>query len=258
MHRIFSTVVSTGSALAIAALSLSAQSASAANYGNFTGNNFSFLNVSDINGLFGAPTVSANSLDFTPNSFEAECSASATCPPTPHTVTDTLTLQIQSDGSGFIGGINLNEAGDTTLSSFLNAFAATTVSADVFVDVLELNGTSINNLNLTTQMNFSSSGDFSTTTDGSGTHLWTGFLGLDIDQLIADAGLTGNATLVEVSLSNTLTAFAESGASARIEKKDIDGLAIKVIPEPGTSLLMGLGLAGLAYGGRRTGGRRAV
>ncbi|MBW2423566.1 MAG: PEP-CTERM sorting domain-containing protein [Deltaproteobacteria bacterium] len=44
----------------------------------------------------------------------------------------------------------------------------------------------------------------------------------------------------------------ETGAAARIQKKDIDGLAITVIPEPGTALLMGLGLFALAGCGPRT------
>lgn len=254
MNRLFSKVIIAANALAVIGLSLSAHTAEAASYGNFNDgpNRVSFLNVADINGLFGAPTVSANSLDFSPMGFEADCSVSPGCPPTPHTVSDTLTLQIQASNQDFIGEIILREAGDTTLASFLDAFAATTVSADVFVDVLELNGNSINNLNLNTQMVFNSGGTYTTVGEGTGTHLWNGFLKLDIDALIASAGLTGNATLVQISLSNTLTAFADSGASARIEKKDIDGLAITVVPEPGTVLLMGLGLAGLAYGGNRT------
>ncbi len=166
-------------------------------------------------------------------------------------MSDTLTLQIQASSQDFIGEVILREAGDTTLASFLDAFAATTVSADVFIDVLELNGASINNLNLNTQMVFTAGGNYTTNGAGAGTHLWNGFLKLDIDAMIAAAGLFGNATLVEISLSNTLTAYAESGASARIEKKDIDGLAITVVPEPGTAILMGLGLAGLAFAGDR-------
>jgi hypothetical protein len=68
--------------------------------------------------------------------------------------------------------------------------------------------------------------------------------------VIAGSGGSGQATLVRISLANTLTAFAESGAAARIEKKDIDGLAITVVPEPGAALLMGLGLFGLAASSR--------
>ena len=69
---------------------------------------------------------------------------------------------------------------------------------------------------------------------------------LNLDAVIANAGEVGGATLVEISLANGLTAYAENGAVAFIEKNDIDGLAIKVIPEPGTAVLMALGLVGLA------------
>ncbi len=64
-------------------------------------------------------------------------------------------------------------------------------------------------------------------------------------------GVSAQATRINVSLANTLTAFAENGAVASIRKDEVRGLAVKVVPEPGTALLMGLGLAGLAAGGRR-------
>lgn len=230
----------------------SASISSAAAYGNFSSptGTVDFLNVTDLNGLFGAPTVSADSLDFSPNAFEADCAASATCPPTPHNVTDTLTFQIDADAGRYIDTIVLSEAGDTTLSSFLNAFAATTVVGNVFIDVLEINGAPVNGINANAQMVFTSGGTFDTLSDlpvGQTTFngIWTGALWLDVNSVIAAAGGSGQATLVHISLSNALTAYAESGASARIEKKDIDGLAITVVPEPGTALLFGLGLLGL-------------
>ena len=121
----------------------------------------------------------------------------------------------------------------------------------MFVDVLEIDGAPVNGLNGNAQMVFSRGGQYATTDpEGAGTRIWTGFLSIDVDSVIAGGGGSGQATLVRISLANTLTAFAESGASARIEKKDIDGLAITVVPEPGTALLMGLGLFGLAASNR--------
>jgi hypothetical protein len=239
-------------ACALTLLIGSASDLRAASYGNFSGNTVTFVDVQDVNGLYGTPIVSGDSLDFNPNTFETDCSYSASCPPTPSEAADQLTLHIDADGGYFIEQIQLSEAGDTTLVSLIDAFAVTTVVGDVFVDVLELNGAPANNINGNALMVFTSDGDFRSDEDGYGTHIWTGELLVDIDQLIADAGQTGKATLVGLSIANTLTAMGEAGAAARIQKKDIDGLAITVIPEPGTALLMGLGLLALAGRGRRT------
>jgi len=233
-------------ALALFSALLLSSTSHAASYGNFGGSTVDFLNVRDQNGLFGAPTVSVDSLDFSPNTFEAICPGAPTCPPSPVQVDDTLTLTIDARNGSFIDDVLLTEAGDTSLSSFLNAFAATSVTATVFVDIFEINGVAVNNINGNAQMVFTQGGVFESTDEGYGTHVWTGSLLIDLDQIISNAGGTGRATLVEINLNNTLVAFAASGASARIEKKDIDGLAITVVPEPGTALLMGLGLAGLA------------
>jgi len=233
-------IIGIGSALLLASAS------QAANYGDFNGSTVSFLNVRDQNGLFGAPTVSGDSLDFSPNSFEAVCPGAPGCPPSPAMVDDTLTITIQANSGSYIDDVLLSEAGDTTLSSFLDAFAASTVSATVFVDIFEIDGVAVNNINGNAAMTFTQNGQFESNDEGYGTHVWTGSLLIDLDSIIASAGGSGRATRVELNLDNTLVAFAADGASARIEKKDIDGLAITVVPEPTTAVLMGLGLLGLA------------
>ena len=138
-------------ALALSSALLLASSSQATNYGNFGGSTVDFLNVRDQNALFGAPTVSVDSLDFSPNTFEAICPGPG-CPPSPLQVDDTLTLSIDAHTGSFLDDILLTEAGDTVLSSFLNAFAATSVSATVFIDIFELNGIAVNNINGNAQM----------------------------------------------------------------------------------------------------------
>ena len=106
--------------------------AQAAYYGNFssTTGSVSFLDVQDVNGLFGAPVASANSLDFSPNMFEVGCpDAGASCPPATASVDDLLTFQIDANAGFVIEDIVLSEAGDTTINDFTLAtgFAATTV-----------------------------------------------------------------------------------------------------------------------------------
>ena len=228
-----------------------ASTANAGFYGNFMGTSVEFIDVQDQNSLFGAPTVSADSLDFSPIAFEADCSLDPGCPPTPTTVDDTLTITIQANNGFFIDDILLTEAGDTTLQSFVGAFAATVVTATVFVDIFQIDGLNVNNINGNAMMVFTQSGQYESNDEGYGTHIWTGSLLIDLDQIIFDAGETGKATRVQLNLDNTLTAFGASGATARIEKKDIDGLAIAIVPEPGTALLLGLGLTALASA-RRT------
>ena len=242
--------------LAVGLLGLTATNALAAAYGNFVGSTVQFLGVSDLNGLYGAPNDPAgltDTLDFSPSGFEADCFVDPGCPPVQTVVSDTLTLQIDANPGSFIDQLLLTEAGDTNLSSFINAVAATSVTANVFIDVLEIDNLPVNSVNANAAMVFTNGGAFEHNDEGYGTHLWSGQLLVDLPTVIANAGATGQATLIEISLSNTLTAYNESGATARIEKKDVDGLAITIVPEPGTALLMGLGLAGLASI-RRAGG----
>lgn len=247
-------------ALALSALTMGmfglAPGAHAASYGSFSSptGTVSFLDVEDLNGLFGTPMASGNSLDFSPNTFEIDCpNASQNCPTSTASISDTLTFQIDADNGYFIENIIMTEAGDTQIEDFAIAtgFAATTVVANVFIDILELDGVSVSGINANAAMVFTADGSFATDVEGSGNYVWDGLLSLDVNQVIANAGGIGNATLVEISLANTLTAYAENGALAFIEKKDIDGLAITVVPEPGPAILMGLGLAGLTAVSRR-------
>ncbi len=184
-------------ALALATLLCFVSVSSATSYGNFSSptGDVSFLNVEDANGLFGSPTASGNSLDFSPNAFEADCAVAVlpACPPTPHEVSDLLILQIDANAGFFIEEILLTEAGDTTLFSLSAAIAATTIVGDVFIDVLEIDGAPVNGVNGNATMVFTSDGTYDTTVEGSGTHIWTGTLLLDVDAVIAAAVLTGQA-----------------------------------------------------------------
>lgn len=246
-------------ALALSSALLLSSTSFAASYGSFAGTNYTYENVADGAGLYGAPTISGNLLDFSPTSYSAQCPGVG-CPPSPIVVDDTLIFHVQSNaGPGNeIGGITISEAGDTTLSSFLNAFAATSVSAPIHIQVEEVNGIplSISNpgliVRVDTTLVFTNGGLFTSTGVGYGTTNWTGTKSVDIDALLAAAGVSGRATRIDFSMDNVLQAYADSGATALIKKKDLDGLTVHVTPEPGTALLLGLGLAGLASVRRRT------
>ncbi len=255
MNRLLFSGALALSTVVVGVMSVATQ-AHAVLYGDFSSptGSVSFLSVTDLNGLFGMPAASANSLDFSPNAFEIDCASVITCPPAPGSATDTLTFQIDANTGFFIEDIILSESGDTTLNDFAlpTGFAVTTVVANVFIDILELDGASVSGINANASMIFTSGGTYDTLIEGSGSLVWTGLLSLDVDAAIDAAAQVGRATLVEVSMANTLTAYAENGAIAFIEKKDIDGLVITVVPEPGAFAVMGLGLTGLATVNRRT------
>lgn len=242
-------------ALAICTALLLSSTSHAASYGNFVGTNYTYQAVTDGQGLYGAPTITGDALDFSPPAYLSSCTGGPGCP-SPVTTDDALLFHVQANPGAFIGSIILSEAGDTTLSSSGGALAAAIIAAPVRIQIEEIDGVPLSishpgliiATSLSTGLSFTGGGNYqySNPTFGSVTQNWNGSLTVDVDQLIILAGLTGHATRVDFSMDNSLTAFAQSGASARIQKKDVDGLTVTVVPEPTTGLLMALGLAGLA------------
>lgn len=213
-----------------------------------------YENISDINGLYGAPTVSVNSLDFTPDEFIVNCTQ---CPGG-ETTADTITLDIRAVGGQQISEISANEGLNYIIQSFSPAgFAAVQATSTIFVDILEVNGQSINGINASVQMTFDQGGIASVSGFGTDSGIFLGATGaIDIQQIIQDAGGSGEATLVRLSLDNTLQAFHDgSGGQAFLRKRDTDFLSITInggapIPEPSTGLLLLGGLTALSA--RRT------
>lgn len=208
-----------------------------------------YTNISDLNGLFMQPTQTVNTLTFSPNGFQTTCSNGA-CGGVA-SVTDTVVFRVDANPGNFIDDIVLSESGDANLTEFLaGAIGISTVTADVFIDVLEVNGSAVAGVSASSAMVFTSGGDYTLADEGDGLHAWSGNLTVDLDAVLASYAINGSATLVEISIANTLTATSSTGAIASIEKKDVSGLSITVVPEPGTALLLGLGLAALAAGRR--------
>ena len=137
------------------------------------------------------------------------------------------------------------------------AFAS--VTATVFIDILEVDGVGIGIVNSgPLDMVFSDDGDWLLSADGSGIPFraegtWTGSLAIDITALLLANNIEfkNGATKVNVTLDNRLTALSADGTSAFIAKKDFEGLTITATPEPSVQLLLGLGLAALLYSRRR-------
>lgn len=248
------------------ALALAASQANAAMvYGNFSGDTVDYIavtedtNTGDTLPLFGAPTVSGDSLDFDPVGFSASSSGGGA----PDFTDGQLSFMIEAKSGNVINSLLLTEAGDTSLGRGLGSLddAETEVTADIFIDILEVDGVPINQINVSGAMTFTpSSGSYSLSGDGGGSSAfqtsWTGSYFVDFLPVLTANGITGDVTKVSVNLDNTLRAASATGSSAFIAKKDFDGGVNitpnpdqNMIPEPATVTLAALGM--LAFAGWR-------
>jgi uncharacterized protein (TIGR03382 family) len=237
-----------GGLLAISSAALAAP----INYGAFSGNTVQFLSVSedsptDPTPLFGTPTVTGDSIGFNPTQFGSFSSNGGS------DITDgTLQMDIRANSGFSIPFFNISERGDYSLIvRNAGGTASASVGLALFIRISEVNGAA-----LSTPVTFSGNGTFtpsggSFTLSGIGTQLlqtFNGNISVDLNQLLANAGVTGSATRIQVSLNNVLTTVTTAGARASIQKKQFDGVSI-TIPTPGAAALVGMGV--LAAGRRR-------
>ena len=229
----------------------------ATNYGNFvdpTGT-VSYLNVHDLNGLFGPPSVSLDSLDFTPTTFQAKCTQ---CPDGVST-SDSLILDIQASSLRQLDQIEATEGLDYTIQSFdPNGFASVKVTADVLVEITSVNGAPVSAISESFRVDLTPSTPFVSGLGAQASGIMLGTTGtIDLRSVLTNGGGSGEITSVRVSFSNILQAFHDgAGGQALIRKRDADFVSLTVVgsfvagtPEPSTALLMMGGLALLA--GRR-------
>jgi len=254
----FGRVFLSGVGVVLLVLALGSPTAAwAAFYGTYNGTNVTYSDVEDVNGLFGAPTVAGNDLGFSPSTFEADCSLSPSCPPAPAAATDTLTLEISTDPGYSISAFDIQFGGDFNFESVVGALGAATAVANLFVDILEVDGQSINVISAVQAADFEINGSgviqqagltSTSAVEGYGTHTFTGSASVALGQILAANAVSGVVTRAIVSLDVSITAFAGSGATSRIEIKDTGEqvFGVTIIPEPTTAALLGLGLIGLA------------
>jgi hypothetical protein len=243
-------------------------SAAAIHYGDFEAATVFYRNVSeDTNSgdtlpLFGQPDVSGDSLDFDPLGFDANATGAGGIDGTDGQLF--FTVDAKTDKN--IQSLTISEAGDTTLSGFGTNFTFTSVTANVFVDIVEVNGVAISDVDVNGSLVFTpQNGLYQLGNNGGGptfNTIWTGTLFIDLDAALAAEGISGRATRIDVNIDNTLTAGSEAGTFALIAKKDFGGLSITIngpnpdpgggpeIPEPASAALLGLGLC-LVVGRRR-------
>lgn len=223
--------------------SCSAALATPINYGNVSGTNVTFTNVSedsatDTIALFGAPSVIGNNLAFNPTSFNSFSSNGAT------DITDgTLQFGVLANAGFTIPFVNIQERGDYII---VGSGGLAQVGLAVNVRIEAVNGVA-----LATPLAFQTNGTFtpgSTFTAPSALTNWNGGVNIDLNALLAGAGISGGATRVQVSLNNVLISAAGPNGQVNIAKKQNDGVIITV-PTPGAAALVGLGT--LVAAGRR-------
>jgi hypothetical protein len=270
--------IAAGAALFLAILtqhSLGAQ----INYGTHMGTHVTYVDVTEDSGadeplpLFGAPTVTGNSIDFNPVGFDAASANGGS------DITDSnLVFMVTAKSGSRISSITFSEAGDTTLAGNVTPGSmgtATAVFASGVLDIHEVDFQGINHISVPFSLSFTpSGGTYFLGTDGGGGPIfhtpWSGSATLDIDSILIANGFMippgpldpeGGATKISIDLDNTLVAVSEVGTSAVISKKDFGGISIRSnvrlepggdeeIPEPSCFVLAGLGMLGLALNRR--------
>jgi hypothetical protein len=258
------------------------------NYGSHMGTHVTYANVTEDSGddeplpLFGAPTVTGDSIDFNPVGFDAASSDGGS------DITDSnLVFMVLAKSGSKISKLTFSEAGDTTLAGNVTPGSMNTATAVFATGVLDIhevdltpdgvnNPVGINHISVPFQLTFNpSGGTYFLGTDGGGGPVfhtpWTGSATLDIDAILVANGYMlppglvdpeGGATKISIDLDNTLVAVSQDGTSAVIAKKDFGGITIRTntrqepggdpeVPEPTAFVLVGLGLVGLLSPRRR-------
>jgi hypothetical protein len=232
------------------------------NYGDFAGDDVTYIQVTEDSNsdpgllpLYGAPTISGNTLDFDPNGFGASASGAGGVD-----ITDgNLTMDIHAQPGSIIDTLKFCEAGDFTLAGLGTDGTLVDITATFFVEIFEVDGLGVDPIKSTNTMTFSPNADgtFALGTDGGGGPLyqgiWDGCVEVDLLGLLDDNNydyLFG-ATKASVNLDNTLVALSENGTSAFIAKKDFSGFSITTIPEPNSIFLMSISVIGIVTIKRR-------
>jgi hypothetical protein len=228
-----------GATLLLALLALAPTGARAASilYGDFAGATLTFQGVTESSitdglPLYGAPTAAGDSLSFSPT-FASGAAGSS------DTTSGTLSITIQANPGEFLQQILVAESGVYAFTNSLAQPAAPTAQANVsgLLTVTDLaNGTGVRTAVLVALPG----GTFTGTGAGSEGGSWSASAAIDLTGL----GLTR----VRVVFNNNLQTLADAGATASIAKRQI---TITNTPEPTAALLLGLGLAGLGFSGRR-------
>ena len=135
--------------------------------------------------------------------------------------------------------IRISDGGDYTLAGLGTAQALARTETDVSWSIIEVNGAPVTPIDDSAIVPILPNGGQYSLPDSQAGN-WDGILRVDVDATLADHGISGRATKVELKITNTLSSISSVGGSAITSKKDV-GVRVILVPEPA-----GLGLACLA------------
>jgi hypothetical protein len=190
--------------------------------------------------LFGAPSASGNSLVFNPPNFSASSTNGGVA------FTDgTLNTLITAKAGQFITTINVNEVGDYTLAGPPSTSASAQISAPIFLQIQAVNGVDlISPYNYQQSVVFTGGGNYSLPTNAGTGVIWSGTAAINVNAVLAAAGISGQATRVQYTMDNSLlTITGGAGDLAFIKKKDVGGVTLTV-PEPSSLVLTAMACLG--------------
>ncbi len=200
-----------------------------------------------LDGLYQAPigNASGTSLLFDPSSFEAQSTSGTPAIDVTHSLLNATIMSAPSAAP--LDSITISESGDYSFVGF-GGSSATGISGTISGQIIILESTAFGTTPTVFDID-NIDGVLSVSTGGStipGGHFDTfdaagpGAVNWTIDYFLDLSGL--GVTKAEIQLDNILSASSEPTTSSLIQKK----VSLFVVPEPGTAVLVSLGLVGLA------------
>ena len=220
------------------------------NYGDYVGITAKFFDVTETTftegtALYNTPTLVGDSLQFNSLLFASFSQNGAS------DITDgALETTIGSKPNYSIDRIKFNEFGDTTLSGTGSSSTYSSINNSILIKIREIDDVALTDpCTFSVDMIFTPADSWNLADDGAITGLdWTGTLTIDITSKLRELGFSsGYATLLDLTMDNTLNTASQTGTSALILKKETDGLRVTpiIVPEPATIALLAFGSVAL-------------
>jgi PEP-CTERM motif len=220
--------------------------------------------------LFGPPSISGDTLAFTPVNFKISISGGAF-----ELQDGRLSMSVMSVNptTGNLTSLSLSEGGAWVVGGGTGNYAAASLVVNQ-LSITQINGVSVNPINVPLTVGsftdtqttglpgsvavLSTAGGITFSSIGTGQTSggsWNGTETFNISAALAQAGFTGRVTKLALDLDNTLSGQTTPNGLSFIDKKFFNISTTNVpVPEPSTivlGLLGGLGLVGTCYRRRK-------